>query len=129
MRAHVLKTALSLILLSACASAGGGGGSSGRADIITREELEAQGTQQEDTYTVIQRLHPNWLRARTSSFGAGGPIYPVVFLNGSRYGELDSLRGFRITEVESIQYMSATDATTRFGTGYLGGVILVRTRG
>jgi len=129
MRAHMLTTSLSLVLLSACASGGGGGGGGGGGDIITREQLEAQGTQQEDPYAVIQRLRPNWLRAKTASFSAGGRIYPVVFLNGTRYGELDTLRSFRITEIESIQYIGATDATTRFGTGYQGGIIMVRTRG
>lgn len=128
MRAHVFNAALAVVLLSACASGGGGGGGS-RPDRISREQIEAQGTPQEDAYTLVQRLHPNWLRARSSAGFSGDRQLPVVFLNGSRYGELDALRSFQINEIESMQFIGGTDATTRFGTGYGGGVIMVQTSG
>lgn len=126
MRARALKVVLSVLVLSACASAGGGAGR-GDPSVITREEIEAQGTQQEDAYTLIRRLRPNWLRAKGTSIG-GERLYPMVLLNGTRYGPLDELRSFRTVEVESLEYISATEATTQFGTGYMGGAIMVRTR-
>ena len=49
-------------------------------------------------------------------------------LNGSLYGDLRDLRRLNTVEVTSIEYMSASDATTRFGTGYAGGAIVVSTR-
>jgi hypothetical protein len=41
---------------------------------------------------------------------------------------LDNLRSMRTTDVESIRFMSGTDATTLHGTGYVNGLIDVRTR-
>jgi len=44
------------------------------------------------------------------------------------YGELDVLYGFGTEDLEEIRYISASDATTRFGTGYPGGIINLITR-
>lgn len=129
MRAQPCKAAVLVVLLSACASGGGGGGGTGgSSDLITNEQILAQGTQSEDAYTLIQRLHPNWLRARSSAGFSGDRLNPVVYLNGSRYGEIDRLRDFRIGDLESIQHISGQNATTRFGTDTGGGVIMLRTR-
>ena len=89
-----------VVVMAGCASSSGTspGVASRSANLITREEIEAQLTTQESAYQLIQRLHPNWLRARTSSF-SGERILPAVVLNGSRYGELDSLRDFRIGDL------------------------------
>jgi hypothetical protein len=38
---------------------------------------------------------------------------------------VEALRVVRITETEQIRFISATDATTRWGTGHMGGVIEV----
>jgi hypothetical protein len=46
-----------------------------------------------------------------------------------RFGGIDSLSRIPSTNIESIQYMNATDATTRYGTGYAGGLIRVNTFG
>lgn len=99
------------------------------ADVISERELQERSVQQEDAYTVVQRLHPNWLRARMSAGLTGARIYPVVFLNGSRYGEVARLRDFRVTEIRSIEYIGPQNATTQFGTAYGGGVVMVRTKG
>jgi hypothetical protein len=126
---RALAPALWVFLVAGCASSGGGGGVRGRSpNVITTAELRSQVTQQEDAYAIIQRLRPGWLRPRQSSF-SGQPVYPVVFLNGTRYGEIDSLHSFRVTEIASLELISATDATTRFGTGYTGGAIMVRLEG
>jgi hypothetical protein len=50
---------------------------------------------------------------------------PVVFLDGVRAGDLQALERFRVEDVEELRYHSARDATTRWGTGYSGGVIEV----
>lgn len=99
------------------------------ADFISEEEVQRQSAQQEDAYTLVQRLHPNWLRARMSAGLSGARIDAVVFLNGVRYGEVARLRDFRVTEIRSIEYLGPQDATTEFGTGYGGGVVMVRTKG
>ena len=47
----------------------------------------------------------------------------MVFVDGRRFGELPVLRQFGVEEIEEIRFLSASDATTRFGTGYPGGII------
>ena len=41
------------------------------------------------------------------------------------YGPVESLANLNAIAVREIRYLSAADATTRWGTGYPGGVILV----
>jgi hypothetical protein len=41
---------------------------------------------------------------------------------------LDNLKSMRTTDIETIQFMDSRDATTRYGTGYVNGLIEVRTR-
>lgn len=139
--------ALALALaLSGCASGSGGAGAGGgSADMITEQQIDDAGV--DTTWDVIRRYRPRWLRpARSqSSIGAsavtsrpGMPqkdgdavaneVYPKVVLDGVPYGEIDSLSSIDSRSVSSIRFVSATDATTLYGTGYVGGVIEVRTR-
>jgi hypothetical protein len=45
-----------------------------------------------------------------------------------RHGGLDFLQTIRVEMVEQMEYLDASDATTRFGTGHGGGAIVVLTR-
>jgi len=107
--------------LAGCASGGGGARPAGaRSDRIVQAELTPLG--QLDALQVVQRLRPNWLRQR------GGVSEPLVlYVDGTRRGGADDLRFIRADEVEQMDYMSPSDATTRFGTGHTGGAILVQT--
>ena len=116
-----------LVLLAACASTGGGGSGSSM-DLITREQIE------ESNYStalqVVQRLKPRWLRPVRGQGTLGGPPpEPVVVLDGIRFGDLGSLSSINAVMVDHIEYMTATEATTLYGTGYMGGAIRVFTRG
>jgi hypothetical protein len=51
-----------------------------------------------------------------------------VYVDGVQFGHVRELRSIPADEVERIQFMSATDATIRFGLGHLAGAILVFTR-
>lgn len=118
----LLVTAFALAMgVTGCASAGGGGGSGGGGpNRITLAELE--GLEQFDAYATIQRLRPRWLQSR----GGGDP---VVHVDGARrMGGLGELRGIRAADIQQMEYLSANDASTRFGTGYQGGAILVTTK-
>lgn len=124
---HVFLLCLIALGMSACASSGsatGGGGQVGghrASNRIDATELDAMA--ELDVYQAIGRLRPAWLRM--SPQGAA----PVVVVDGSpSTGGLEMLRTFQAADVAALEYMSASDATTRFGTGYTGGAILVTSR-
>lgn len=130
-----MRMKLLLILLVTLAIAGAcqttpGGERSARADPnrITLEELENLPviTARE----AIQRLRPAWLRARVSTIrgGTGTRHSAGVFLDGMPRGGLEVLDEMDIREIGEMRFMSASDATNRYGTGYPGGVIEVFTR-
>ncbi len=125
MRSHSSRrltlAAFALVIgLAGCASGGGGSGGGGRANLLTVADMSE--VQQLSVYQAIQRLRPRWLRQRSNRL-------PNVYIDGSRRtGGLDDLRSMRTSEVQEMQYLSGSDATTRFGTGNDGGAILVTTR-
>ena len=112
--------------LAGCASGSGGSGSSGSsgsssgpnrltaADLVNQQEL--------DLYDAIRQLRGRWLTSR-------GRGTPRVVVDGSpRQSGIDELRSLRVSDVQEIEFLSASNATTRFGTGYDAGAILVTTR-
>jgi len=117
-----LALALLLMLLPACASTGGGDGSQrGGRNLIIEAELAEQ--PELDAFQAIERLRPRWLR---QPMGRS----PVPVINGTpqRGAGLNVLRSIRAADVQEMRYMSASDATTRYGTGFDGGAILVQTK-
>jgi hypothetical protein len=110
--------------LAGCGAAATGPRSS--PNLITREQLA--GLEAMSAYDAIQRLRPTWLQSRGPTSLSGGPTMPRVHINQSRTGGLDELRSIPVTEVERMEFKSASDATTEYGTGYPGGVIEVSTR-
>ena len=90
-----------------------------RAELEGRSFLSA--------YNAIERLRPIWLRARGApSLTASNP-YPVVYVDGMRHGDIDDLHTIPTGDVDTISYMSPSDATTRFGTDHTSGAILLTT--
>ena len=134
----LLGTLFIAVILSDCggmATTTGGGNS----NQITGELLRAADAEGLTVYQLVERHRPRWLRASRGFPSLGGAASgnqggnqlatPVrVVLDGVPYGEIDDLRRLNVTEVEDLEYISASDATTRFGTGYMSGAILVRTR-
>ena len=110
----------------ACASSGEGGLSTRGSGDITREELEA--TSVNDAMEAVVLLRPQWLRARPARTPNDPvPVVGVVIDNMARATRED-LAQLSIGQVERIVFMSAADATIRFGTGHTGGAIVVTTR-
>ena len=124
-----MRTAMLALFLFAplglgCASTGGAPQqtSGSNRNLINREQLDAMPSI--TARDAVERLHRDWLRGRGGSVQtATGRVYPVVFVDGRRFGELPVLRQFGVEEIEEIRFLSASDATTRFGTGYPGGII------
>lgn len=111
---------LLLLLLGSCAG-GGGGTVRSSASLITAEELVPMVNF--TVYEAVRRLRPRWLQSRAPGQEA------VVFLDDARIGGVEELRLLEANQVREIRYRSGPDATTRYGTGYGGGTIEVRSRG
>lgn len=118
--------ALSLTVAGCAGSGGSSGGSPERAvrgssTRITEDELAS--VAELDIFSAISRLRSTWLRA-----GSRG-TRPEVIVDGSpQSGGVEILRTMRAGEVSGLEFMSASDATTRYGTGYPAGAILVTMR-
>jgi hypothetical protein len=115
-----------LVFVSACSARSNGASQtqSGTRDLITESELSEVNAV--EAYTAIQQLRPFWLRTRgTASFTNPGSNSPTVYVDNMRLGELATLHAIPIDEIAEIHYISGPDATTRWGTGVLGGVIEV----
>ena len=115
-----------LLLITACASGGQGAGTDSgsggaRRDRITADDIA--GVVEDNAYDVISRLRPQWLRRR------GRAPLPAVFRDNMRVGtDTEALRSIRLENVLELRYLSASDATMRWGTGFAGGAILIVTR-
>ncbi len=112
--------------LGACASGGGGSGGPRRdPNLITAEELAEYTTL--TALDVVRRLRPRWLTGRGA--GTSGSNAPQLIFDGARMGNAASeLRSIAVSDISELQYMSASDATMRYGTNYPGGAIVVTSR-
>lgn len=91
-------------------------------DVITAEEIAAR-TDIQTAYDAVRRLRGGMLRTRPG--GSSDPIW--VYVDNIKAGDLDALENILASRVYEIRKFSASDATTRFGTGHTNGVILVTT--
>lgn len=108
----------------------------GRANLITEEEITTAGTGLQNAFLVVQRLRPQMLRVRSGSTsgGSGNSSMDVasnemmVYLDSQRVGGVDALREIQSNTIREIRYLSASDATTLFGTGHMAGAIQLVTK-
>ncbi len=112
--------ALLLILLWACASTTGTNSARQSPNTLTADEIAASTAR--SAFEAVDLLRPQWLRTR------GGPYLPAVYLDNTKYGEIEALRNIPAANIAEMQYLSSNDATTRYGTGHVGGAILVKTK-
>jgi len=119
---------LTVLLIVACQSTPAGDRPNRYdSDHITQQELqELENVLVLTARQAIRRLRPTWLRPRSST--VGGRHTPVVFRDGIKMGDLTTLDEMDMREIMEFRYLSASDATNRYGTGYPGGVILVFTK-
>jgi len=111
--------------LASCAARVASGSTPRRPNLITAAQLEEAESDAQNLWEVIQRLRPNWLVSRAATMRER--IDPVVYVDGTRFGEVESLREIPVTGVMAILRVSAQDATLLYGTGHAGGIIAVST--
>lgn len=118
-------------LLCGCASGAVQSDREGSIDLdrLTRDDIST--VSEGNAYELVQRLRPNWL-ARYGPPDLADPTgqgsQPVVFLGEVYYGPLNSLSEIEPNDIREMRFWSASDATTRFGTGYMAGIIQVLLR-
>ena len=125
------------LVVSACASSPGtpfGGdvetaaaATRGNTNLIVRAELEEAPGQ--TAWQVIENLRGRWLRPVRVGSAASGPAFAGVVVDRATRGELQDLRFIVVDDIETMRRLSPSEATTRYGTGYAGGVIEVTSRG
>lgn len=124
----VVPIAAGLIVLaaSACAHVPVADQSSA-PNVITADQIAT--TQATNAYEAVQKLQPNFLvtRGPTSLLGTSSAT-PNVYLDDVRYGSMPSLRQIPAQSIATIRMYRAWEATTKFGTGNMGGVIEVVTK-
>lgn len=111
---------------SACAGRGERGVAVDR-NLITEDE--AATVSASTAWEIVSQLRPQFLRGRgRSSARNARSDLPIVYLDNVRLGGTGQLRTIPANVVMSIEFISAPDATTRWGTGHTAGAIDVRTR-
>ena len=138
MRARVLMAAVVVAVSSGCSSSGSSNTATGtprtpsrQQDVITDAEIAERAAEASNALQIVQKLRPQMLTTRgrfspADSSDAGAR--PKAVVDGVAYGPVENLANLNAVSVKEIRYINATDATTRFGTGYVGGVILVTTK-
>lgn len=121
----VLITALTVV---ACGTSDGARSSSGGdRNRITAEQMGEVVGQYSTAYEVVQNLRPLWLRKRgRTSFTNEADI--AVYVDGSRYGVPNDLRSISVIAIESMRFLTPSEATNRYGTGHTHGAIMVNTK-
>jgi len=135
MRPYV-TVSLAALLLTACASGTGTGatarapGTSARRDanVITAEEI--RGTAAQTLYDAVRNLRPAWMmRSRPTAMLQQNQGELIVYVDGTRFGNMESLRQINPGSAQVVRYYSPSAAEGRFGPGHLLGAIEVSTTG
>jgi hypothetical protein len=124
-----ITTFVSLVIVASCATASPGGRAGrGGGDLITGAELEENPG--EDLLALILRVRPAWLQMRPRLASSEPEVTPiVVVIDGvPQPPGMEPLHGFRVSDTQEVRRLSASDATTRFGTNMTAGAIVVVTK-
>ena len=124
---------------SAPAIASAGGGPKPSATVITADEIAKVNVL--NGYEVVQKLRPAMLSQRqiASANGHGGlakdapPIkgtdvasgQVVVYMDGTRLGDVEQLRGITASSIATLRYYSASEAQVKWGSNHPAGAIEV----
>jgi len=134
MRARLLVTVLTIAVTSACASGGAPGASRSGAsrDFIAESEIASRGGDATNALQIIEQLRPEMLRSHGASSmsltAKSDNALPRVYVDEIAYGDIATLANLGRLSIKEIRFINAQNATTRWGTGHTGGVILVTTK-
>lgn len=119
--------ALLVLGMGACTSTEQGAGSGqGDGDRLVFDELSIS-LSGRSVYDVIEEVNPQWLRKRGRN-SINNPEDVKVYLEGTEYGSIESLRQISAENVESVEHLNSGEAQFRFGPGNTQGAIVVTLR-
>ena len=138
MRIRLVMSALAVAAVSGCASSGKSANPTGTPrgparsqDVIAQEEIKTRANDATNALQVVQKLRPQMLRSRglvSPNDATGAEALPRVYVDNVSYGGIDALSNVQASQIKEIRFVNARDATTQWGTGHMGGVILVITK-
>jgi TonB-dependent receptor-like protein len=138
MHARMTLAALAVAMSLGCSSSGTNASAAGAArapsrsrDVIGQEEIAARAGDATNALQIVEKLRPQMLRSRGASSPSdmsGSESAPRVYVDNVSYGPLDALSNVLASQIKEIRFVNAGDATTQWGTGHTGGVILVITK-
>jgi len=127
---HVLLSAIMTALAASCAPAANAPPASAAApepggrNVLAAAEIE--GSTQANAYDLIRDRRPAWLRSRgLENFDLSTGL--DVYVDGTRMS-FQVLGQIPLNELAHLEYLSASDATLRFGTQEGNPAILVTTK-
>jgi hypothetical protein len=133
MRSTLWLVAGTVLVLAGCKSASSNPASgmpSGDAAVITIDEIVR--ANRENAYLIVEKERPAWLRGRggARSFQSAqvDAAFPLVYLDDTRLGALQTLRSVPTSQLREIRFVSPANAILRWGQGLDGGVIHVLTK-
>ena len=92
--------------------------------LLASDEILAANLDHGNLFDAISRLRPNWVARGTKSYDPPTTELAIVFVDGRRLGELETLQSIDANQIENARYYSAAEAGPRFGLqGGLSGVI------
>jgi hypothetical protein len=101
--------------------------SRGARYIISEDEI--RGSSATNAFEAIQQLRPGLLeKDQQRSIDMYSVAEVVVYLNGVRYGNKESLKSISALQIQEIRYLPASEATVKFGTDHAGGAFLIKAR-
>lgn len=126
MRLLTIFTVLCAVALLGCSTTGETHAKKTRysRDHISYEEI--QNNDASNAFDLIRNLRPQWLWGRgPKSINYEGAPYPVVYVDDSKHGDINSLSTISTQYITEIRFLSAGDATIRYGINHAGGAILI----
>lgn len=127
MRYFVSMLMLSTILLSCASWTEMADSSRGSRYIISEDEIRSSSAT--NAFEAIQQLRPGLLdRDQQRSIDMYSAAEVVIYLNGVRYGNKESLKSISALPIEEIKYLPATEATVKYGTDHAGGAFLIKVK-
>ena len=129
-----MKVLQRFALILALATVGCASASSASAPSRPREDRNKITAEQiakinaNNAYEAVRQLQPQWMEDRgVVAINSAAPT-AVVYIDGSRMGDLENLRSVASNNIFEIRYLDAAAASNRYGMGLQRGVIEVITK-